>query len=49
MFGKEDTIKTPDSFYFRMNKDGFVYYTETDKDTIVLSGMKPMDVEIAPM
>jgi hypothetical protein len=43
-FGIDKDIKTPDSFYFRMNKDGFIYYTETAKDTIVLMGMTPIKV-----
>ena len=37
--GKDD-IKTPDSFFFRLNKDNQFYYTASDKDTVVLGALR---------
>lgn len=40
MFGKNEEVKTPDSFYFRLNKNDQLYYTSTKEDTVILGEMK---------
>ena len=47
-FGQDADVVTPDAFYFRLTENGHLYYTETMKDTIVLQGMDPQDMDAAP-
>lgn len=45
-YGHNEEIKTPDAFYFRVNKDWTLYYTETKTDLVVLGSLKPDSIRV---